>query len=269
MRNMEHSMAEYEENLTKAAAEKQRIGTELDMAMEIQTATLPSTFPAFPDRTDFDIYATMHAAREVGGDFYDFFLIDDDHLGLVIADVSGKGIPAALFMMISKVIVQSCAMLGKTPADILSKTNEAICSNNKTEFFVTMWVGIVELSTGTVTASNAGHEFPVICRQGKNFELIKDKHSLFVGGMEDVKYEEYTFRMNKGDKLFLYTDGIPEATNKNGNFYGMDRLVDALNSNPAAGPKETIENLKKHVDRFVGSAEQFDDITMMCFEYKG
>ncbi len=269
MRNMEHSLTEYEENLTAITAEKQRIGTELDMAMKIQTSILPSTFPAFPDRNDFDIYATMHAAREVGGDFYDFFLIDDDHLGLVIADVSGKGIPAALFMMISKVIVQSCAMLGRSPADILAKTNTAICSSNKTEFFVTMWVGIVELSTGKVTASNAGHEYPVLYRNGERFELIQDKHSLFVGGMEDVTYEEYSFEMKKGDKLFVYTDGIPEATNSKGEFFGMDRMVGALNENPASGPRETIERIKENVDKFVGSAEQFDDITMMCFEYKG
>ena len=229
---------------------------------------LPSTFPAFPDRTEFDIFASMTPAREVGGDFYDFFLIDDDHICLVMADVSGKGIPAALFMMISKVIVQSCAMLGKSASEILTKTNEALCSNNKTEMFVTVWVGVFEISTGKLTASNAGHEYPALYQDGK-FSLLQDKHSLFIAGMPNTKYTEYTVQLKPGDKLFLYTDGVTEATNAKQKLFGTDRLVEALNIDPTQNPEGILNTVRGEVDKFVGKAEQFDDITMMCFEYKG
>ncbi len=269
MAKMEESLSEHEEYMTKINAQKQRIEAELDMAARIQASMLPSTFPAFPERNEFDIYAIMHPTWDVGGDFYDFFLIDDDHLCLVMADVSGKGIPAALFMMIAKVIAQSCAMLGKSASEILDKTNEALCSNNKTEMFVTMWLGIVELSTGKLTASNAGHEFPAILKNGKKFELLKDKHSLFIGGMPDTKYTEYTVQLEPGDKLFQYTDGVTEATNSKLELFGTDRMVKALNIDPTQSPECIINTVKDAVDKFVGKAEQFDDITMLCFEYKG
>ena len=269
MANMEKSLSENEEILLKANAEKQRIGVELSMANKIQASMLPTTFPAFPDRTEFDIFASMNPARMVGGDFYDFFLVDDDHLALVMADVSGKGIPAALFMMITKVIVQSCAMLGKSVAETLSKTNEALCNNNKTEMFVTLWMGIMEISTGKLTASNAGHEYPALLHNGKKFELYKDKHSLFIAGMADTKYTQYTIQMESGDKIFLYTDGVTEATNSKNKLFGTDRLIDALNIDPKQSPEDLLNTVSKAVDKFVGDAEQFDDITMMCFEYKG
>ena len=268
MANMEKSLSEYEETILKVNAEKQRIGVELSMANKIQTSILPTTFPAFPDRTDFDIFASMKPAREVGGDFYDFFLIDDDHLALVMADVSGKGVPAALFMMITKVIVQSCAMLGKDVAEIISKTNEALCKNNKTDMFVTIWMGIFEFSTAKLTACNAGHEFPIVLRNGKGFELLKDNHSLFVAGMVDTVYTPYTIQMEKGDKIFLYTDGVPEATDSKNVLFGTDRLVEALNIDPNQSPEGLIKTVHDSVDKFVGDAEQFDDITMMCFECK-
>lgn len=269
MANMEKSLSEYEETILKANAEKQRIGVELSMANKIQTSILPTTFPAFPDRTDFDIFASMTPARKVGGDFYDFFLIDDDHLALVMADVSGKGVPAALFMMITKVIVQSCAMLGKDVAEILEKTNEALCKNNKTDMFVTVWMGIFEFSTSTLTACNAGHEYPALLRNGKKFELLKDNHSLFIGGMQETKYTPYSINMESGDKLFLYTDGVPEATNSKNKLFGTERMIDALNIDPTQKPEDILTTVRTCVDKFVGDAEQFDDITMMCFEYKG
>ena len=269
MANMEKSLSEYEETILKVNAEKQRIGVELSMANKIQTSILPTTFPAFPDRTDFDVFASMTAARKVGGDFYDFFLIDDDHLALVMADVSGKGVPAALFMMITKVIVQSCAMLGKDVAEILEKTNEALCKNNKTDMFVTIWMGIFEFSTAKLTACNAGHEFPALLRSGKKFELLRDHHSLFVGGMAETRYTPYTIDMEVGDKLFLYTDGVPEATNSKNKLFGTERMIDALNIDPNQNPEDIIKTVQDSVNKFVGSAEQFDDITMMCFEYKG
>ena len=266
---METDMVNYMENLTAVTAEKQRISTELSLATRIQTAMLPHVFPPFPDRTEFDIYASMNPAKEVGGDFYDFFLIDDNHLGIVMADVSGKGVPAALFMMASKIILQSCAMLGGSPAEILTKTNEAICSNNQEEMFVTVWLGILEISTGKLTAANAGHEYPVIRNAGGRFELFKDKHGFVIGGMSGAKYREYEIQMEPGSKLFLYTDGVPEATDADKNMFGTERMVDALNTEPEASPEVILKNVRSAVDGFVKEAEQFDDLTMLCIEYRG
>ena len=266
---METDMVNYMENLTAVTAEKQRISTELSLATRIQTAMLPHVFPPFPDRTEFDIYASMNPAKEVGGDFYDFFLIDDNHLGMVMADVSGKGVPAALFMMASKIILQSCAMLGGSPAEILTKTNEAICSNNQEEMFVTVWLGSLEISTGKLTAANAGHEYPVIRKADGRFELFKDKHGFVIGGMSGAKYREYEIQMEPGSKLFLYTDGVPEATDADKNMFGTERMVDALNTEPEASPEVILKNVRSAVDGFVKEAEQFDDLTMLCIEYRG
>ena len=267
--HMEEQIESYVKDLTKITAEKERISTELSLAARIQAAMLPNTFPPFPDRTEFDIYACMDPAREVGGDFYDFFFIDDDHLCLVIADVSGKGIPGALFMMISKVILQSCAMLGKSAGEILTKTNEAICSNNEEGMFVTVWIGILEVSTGKMIASNAGHEYPALKRADGKYELFKDKHGFVIGGMDGLKYKEYELTLKPGDKIFVYTDGVPEATDENNQLFGIGRMIEALNREPDASPQQTLENMLNAVDGFVKTAEQFDDLTMLCFEYKG
>ena len=264
-----HKTVVYMDRVVKVTAEKERIGAELSLATDIQAAMLPHIFPPFPDRTEFDIYATMDPAKEVGGDFYDYFLIDDDHLCMVIADVSGKGVPAALFMMASKIILQSCAMLGRSPAQILDKTNEAICSNNEAEMFVTVWLGILEISTGRLTAANAGHEFPVFKRPDGPYELYKDKHGFVIGGMEGVKYREYELMLEPGTKLFVYTDGVPEATNPEMELFGARRMLDALNGVPKAAPRETLKSVRRAVDGFVQDAEQFDDLTMLCMEYKG
>ena len=250
-------------------AEATRIGAELSLATNIQAAMLPHIFPAFPMRREFDIYASMDPAKEVGGDFYDYFLIDDDHLGMVIADVSGKGVPGALFMMASKIILQSVAMMGNSPAEILKRTNDAICSNNEAEMFVTVWMGILELSTGRLTAANAGHEFPAFRQPGGVFELYKDKHGFVIGGMEDVKYREYEIRMEPGSKLFVYTDGVVEATSAGKELFGTERMIDALNVDPDASPQEILRNVRASVDGFVKEAEQFDDLTMLCVEYRG
>ena len=265
---LSHRTVEYVHEVKRVTAEKERIGTELQMANQIQESMLPSIFPAFPERSEFDIYATMDPAREVGGDFYDFFLIDPDHLCMVIADVSGKGVPAALFMMISKIIIQSCAMLGRGAGEILTKTNEALCSNNRMEMFVTVWLGILEISTGKLTAANAGHEYPAILKNGK-FELLKDRHGLVIGGLAGINYKEYELQLAPGDKLFLYTDGVAEATRGGNELFGTKRMIDALNVDPTADPETILRNVRKAVDGFVGSDEQFDDLTMMCFEYKG
>lgn len=249
---------------TKLAATQ----TELNMATEIQASMLPSIFPAFPERPEFDLYASMDPAKEVGGDFYDFFMIDDNHLGTVIADVSGKGVPAALFMMISKTVVQNYAMMGLDAAEVLRRANESLCAQNKMDMFVTTWIGILELSTGKMTCASAGHEYPAICHDGK-FELLKDKHGFVLGGMEGAKYRDYEIQFVPGDKLFVYTDGVPEATNAGNELFGTDRMIAALNTATKASPKEILQTVRASVDEFVGNAEQFDDLTMVCIEYRG
>lgn len=254
---------DYIEQITRITAEKERIGAELELATKIQADMLPNIFPAFPERSEFDIYATMTPAKEVGGDFYDFFLIDDDHLGLVMADVSGKGVPAALFMMMSKILVSNYAMLGNSPAKVLEQVNTQICKNNDEEMFVTVWLGIMEISTGKVTAANAGHEYPMIKRAGGQFELFKDKHGFVIGGMKGMRYKDYEFTLGKGDTLFIYTDGVPEATNADNELFGKERMIAVLNKNAQASPKELLTNIKKSVDDFVGEAPQFDDLTML------
>ena len=243
--------------------------TELTLATRIQENMLPNIFPAFPDRAEFDIYATMDPAAQVGGDFYDFFLIDDTHLGLVIADVSGKGVPAALFMMISKILVQNYAMTGRSPAEVLKAVNDQICTNNREEMFVTVWFGILETTTGKITAANAGHECPAVIQTDGRFDLMKDKHGFIVGGMENIRYKEYEMTLKPGSKLFVYTDGVPEATNASNEMFGTGRMLDALNKDPAASPQMILRHVREAVDDFVKGAEQFDDITMMCVEYKG
>ncbi len=267
--HMEEQIYAYIENITSITAEKQRILTELNLATRIQAAMLPNVFPAFPERADFDIYASMAPAKEVGGDFYDYFLVDDDHLCIVMADVSGKGVPAALFMMASKIILANHAMLGKSPKDILTDTNNTICSNNREEMFVSVWLGILELSTGKLTASNAGHEYPVLCKPDGEFELFKDKHGFVIGGMDGMVYSEYEIDLKPGSKLFLYTDGVPEATNAEEELFGNERMVAALNKDASASSEEILGNVRSAVDEFVKNAEQFDDLTMLCIEYNG
>ena len=253
----------------KEENEKERINTELSMAEQIQASALPNVFPPFPDRHEFDIYASMDTAKEVGGDFYDFFLIDDDHLCLVIADVSGKGVPAALFMMNSKTVIHSVARQEKSAGDILTRANAAICANDNMDMFVTVWLGILEISSGKIVCANAGHEFPAIRRNGGSFELYKDKHGFVLGGMEGIRYREYELQLEKGDRLFLYTDGVPEATDSNKKLFGTDRMLDALNTRPDGSPQELLQQVRTAVDAFVQEAEQFDDLTMLCLEYKG
>ena len=265
IRRMEREQME-QENMIK---EQERIVKELSTARQIQKSVLPHIFPPFPDRAEIDLFATMDPAKDVGGDFYDFYFIDEDHLCLVIADVSGKGIPAALFMMLSKRILEDLARQEPTPSTILEKTNDLLCDNNQAEMFVTVWLGILEISTGKLTAANAGHEFPAICEKGGSFELYKDTHGFVVGGMEGVHYKGYDLQLNPGDKLFVYTDGVPEATDGSGEMFGTDRMIETLSSCTDNTPKEILQGVRNAVDSFVGDAEQFDDLTMMCLEYKG
>ncbi len=268
IRTMQTRIVENTESLRAMTEEKAKLVTELNLAKQIQEGMLPSVFPAFPDREEFDLYASMTPALDVGGDFYDFFLIDDDHLALVMADVSGKGIPGALFMMVAKTILKNNAMVGKSVGEVMTVTNDLICANNKTEMFVTVWMGILEISTGKITAANAGHEYPALMKNGL-FELYKDRHSFVIGGMEGARYKEYELQLEKGDKLFLYTDGVPEATNAHDELFGTERMIDALNTCAERSPKEILAGVKAAVDEFVGDAKQFDDLTMLCLEYRG
>ena len=263
-------MDDYTGRIEMITAEKERISTEMSLAARIQAAMLPHIFPPFPDRVEFDIFASMDPAKEVGGDFYDFFLVDKDHLGIVIADVSGKGVPAALYMMASRILLHTRSMMGGSPGEILGKVNETICANNQEEMFVTVWLGILEISTGRLTAANAGHEYPVIQKTpGGPFELLKDKHGFVVGGMPGMKYKEYELQIVPGTRLFLYTDGVPEAADAENNMFGCDRMLAALNEDVDAAPRQVLENVRASVDGFVKDAEQFDDLTMLCLEYKG
>ena len=269
MAQMEKDLSVYMEDLTRVTKKEERVRTELDMASKIQKGALPDIFPAFPDRQEFDLYASMEPAKEIGGDFYDFFLIDDDHLCLVIADVSGKGVPAALFMMASKIILADNAIMGKSPSEILYDANNAICKNNKLEMFVTVWVGILEISTGKLTAANAGHEYPALKKGDGGFAVFKDRHGFVLGGMEGMKFKEYEILLSPGDKLFVYTDGVPEANDPDGNMFEVKRMIDALNEDPDASPAQILGAVRGEISKFVREAEQFDDLTMLCLEYKG
>ena len=263
---MELDINSYIENLTVVTAEKERIGAELDVAKNIQASMLPCIFPAFPEREEFDIYATMTPAKEVGGDFYDFFLVDDDHLAMVMADVSGKGVPAALFMVITKTLIKNSAQIGLSPKQVLEKVNNQLCENNDAEMFVTVWLGIFEISSGRLVAANAGHEYPVIKRAGGDFELLKDKHGFVLAGMEGSRYREYELTLAPGDMLFLYTDGVPEATNGQNELFGTDRMLETLNHRKSSTCDELLKHVHADINHFVGTAPQFDDITMLCLE---
>ncbi len=259
----------YMDEIRDVTAEQERLGAEVEMAAGIQESQLPNTFPAFPERKDFDINAYMHPAKEVGGDFYDFYMVDDDHLALVIADVSGKGVPGALFMMISRVLIKDQILEGNSPGETLSNVNGQLLENNGEGMFVTVWLAVIDLKTGKAKVANAGHEHPVVKRAGGDYELVVYRHSPAVAVMEDIPFKEHDFEVHKGDVLFVYTDGVPEATNASEELFGTDRLLEALNADKEAGPKQMLTNVKKAVDDFVGDAEQFDDLTMLAFLYKG
>ncbi len=267
MKRMEQDINDYIESVTSLTAEKERIGAELNVATQIQADMLPRIFPPFPDIKQFDLYASMNPAKEVGGDFYDFFMIGEDHLGLVVADVSGKGVPAALFMVIAKTLIKNRALMGGTPSEILSYANEQLCEGNEAELFVTVWLAIIDINTGKGIAANAGHEHPAVRRAGGEFELVIYRHSPAVATLEGLKFKEHEFELHHGDTLMCYTDGVTEATNKNNELFGNDRLLAALNKNPDADVEEIIRNVEEDIDAFVGEAPQFDDITMLCVKF--
>ena len=258
----------YIANLSKVTAEKERIGAELDIAKHIQASMLPCIFPAFPERKEFDIYATMEPAKEVGGDFYDFFMVDDTHLAIVMADVSGKGVPAALFMVIGKTLIKDHTTPGRDLGKVFTEVNQLLCESNSEELFITAFEGVLDLVTGEFVYVNAGHEMPFICKAGGDFEPYKIRAGFVLAGMEGMKYRAGSTRLEPGDKIFQYTDGVTEATNLKNELYGMNRLGAILNKVKEGTPNDILSAIKKDIDEFVGDADQFDDITMLCLEYK-
>ncbi len=262
---MQDQMEKYEQEHETAT----RMGAELSMATDIQASQLPRLFPAFPNRPEFDVFASMTPAKEVGGDFYDFFLIDDDHIGLVMADVSGKGVPAALFMMVARVHIKSHLQNGESVGEALESVNDQLCESNEAELFVTVWAAVIQISTGKGTAANAGHEHPVLRRADGQYELVVYRHSPAVATLEGIPYKEHSFELHPGDSLFVYTDGVAEATNAQNELFGTDRMLQALNRNPDAMPEEVLSNVMDGINTFVAGAEQFDDITMLCMKYNG
>ncbi len=268
IRSMEERIVDYTQNLTEITAEKARSETELRTAAEIQKSALPVIDESMSSRPEFELAACMYPAKAVGGDFYDFFLIDGDHLALLIADVSDKGVPAALYMMQAKILLRSCARQGGSPAEILSDVNRELCRNNPRATFVTVWLGILELSTGRLSCCNAGHEYPFL-RQDGQFVLYRDKHGLMVGVREGIRYRDYELQLEPGDALFVYTDGVPEAQNAEEQFFGIERTEAALNTVAQQSAGVILDAVKQATDCFRGDASQFDDLTMLCLIYYG
>lgn len=268
---MEDRIEASRKELVRITADKERIASELHIAHSIQTAMLPTIFPPFPERKEFDLFACMNPAKEVGGDFYDFFLLDDDHLALVIADVSGKGVPAALFMVIAKTLIKDRTLAGGTPAEILEFVNNRLCENNSMEMFVTVWLGILTISTGELIAANAGHEYPILRKPDGTFSLLKDAHGMPIATLEGLQYEkkQYQLTLEKGSGLFLYTDGGPEAVSEANEQYGTSRLLSVLNANPDAAVEQLPALVLDSINEFSAGTLQFDDITMLYLKYKG
>ena len=246
-----------------------RIDAELAFAKAIQHSAMPSVFPPYPGRKEFDIHAAMFTAKEVGGDFYDFYFVDEDTLAFLIADVSGKGIPAAMFMMQSKALLKNCAESGMGVEAVFTTANAKLCEGNEAGMFVTAWMGLLNVKTGMMTFANAGHNPPLLRRADGSFEYLKSRAGFVLAGMEGIRYRRNELQLNPGDQIYLYTDGVTEATDAAQTLYGEQRLLDLLNAHHGACAKAICEAVKADVDTFVGEAEQFDDITMLCLNYAG
>ena len=264
--HMAHELYSYIENLSAVTAEKERIGAELDVATHIQASMLPGIFPASPNRSEFDIYATMQPAKEVGGDFYDFFLVDQGHLAVVIADVSGKGVPAALFMVIAKTLIKDHTQAGATPAEVFGEVNAQLCESNEEGLFVTAWMGVLEIATGHMVYVNAGHNPPLVRQAGGSFGYMKLRPGFVLAGMEGIRYKSGEIDLSPGSTLYLYTDGVTEAANRENELYGEERLLSVLAAHEDAAPEELLPAVKADIDAFAGDAPQFDDITMLALK---
>lgn len=252
--------------IAEAAA---RIDRELEFAKSIQHSAIPTVFPPYPGHSEFDIYATMDTAKEVGGDFYDFYFVGENRLGFLIADVSGKGIPAAMFMMTAKTIIKGYAESGKPVDEVFTTANEKLCESNDAGMFVTAWMGVLDTVTGKVEFANAGHNPPLVRHAGGGFEYLRSKPCFILAGMDGIKYRKNEFTLAPGDEIYLYTDGVTEATDSENNLYGEERLLALLNSMGDLSGEEICRAVKADIDAFVGDAPQFDDITMLYLKYNG
>ena len=257
----------YISDVKTMTAEKVRMGADLNVATKIQADMLPRDF--FPNIKAIDVFATMDPAKEVGGDFYDLFRIDSDHIGIAMADVSGKGVPAALFMVVAKTLIQDRALMGRSPARVLEYSNNRLCANNNAGLFVTAWLGVLEISTGLLTFANAGHEYPAFRSADGKFELRIADNAPPLAAMEDMEYEDEKIILDPGDCLFLYTDGVPEAKNEKGERFGTDKMLEILNKYRDESAKDILGRLKDKIDEFDGDSDPFDDVTMMCLKYFG
>ena len=247
-------------------AAENRMKEELKLAAAIQDAALPKNFNL--PTNHLEVYALMTPARSVGGDFYDFFYVGMDQIALVIADVSGKGIPASLFMMRAKTAIKNTACNGLGPAKILENVNNMLCEGNDAEMFVTVWLGILDMKTGLMRCANAGHEYPALMRAGSGYELLKDKHGLVLAGYENVTMKEYEITLNPGDRLFVYTDGVPEAVDERNEQFGTGRMTEELTRRKDGSQEILLKGMLEAIRTFAGEAEQFDDITMLGITYR-
>ena len=271
-----HSLSDMEKDINDTmkrirtlAKEKEKVAAELNFATNIQAGMLPKEKPAFPDRDEFEVFASMDPAKEVGGDLYDYFLIDDDHLCLVVGDVSGKGVPAALFMVVVTTVIRNIASLDMKISDMMKEINNQMCKHNEEALFVTLWLGIYTISTRHLRMANAGHEYPVLYKASKGkYELYESEHDVPVGVMEDMEYERDELFLEPGDKLFVYTDGVPEATRADDEQYGTERMMSCLNKDTTLDGENTLRTIRQDVDTFIDGADQFDDLTMLYFEVK-
>jgi sigma-B regulation protein RsbU (phosphoserine phosphatase) len=267
--DMTENLKEHIRDLTAMTSEKERIGAELNIATEIQESLLPTTFPAFPDRTEFDLYAVMEPAKEVGGDFYDFYYTDKDHLALVIADVSGKGVPAALFMVIAKTLLKNHLQMGEDPVETLRSVNNQLCENNDVGLIVTTFIAILDIATGEIEYANAGHHPPLVMKAGESFRTLDVKPGFVLGGLSEREYEGGKTKLNAGDVLYLYTNGVTEAKNGVGKIFGEERMLAVADSAASGSAQALVERMKRAIDDFAGGAPQIDDVTMLALRYDG
>ena len=257
----------YTDRQRALAIEKSRLQSELEVANVIQHSLLPLINDQYPGRSDLEVSGSMEAAKEVGGDFYDLFYVDPDHLAFVIGDVSGKGVPAALFMASSKIILQNCIRDIPDLSEAVSTANNVLCSRNEAEMFVTIWVGVLDLRDGTLNFVSAGHNPPVLLRDGKP-EFLKVRSGLVLAGMEGIKYRENTAKLERGDMVYLYTDGVTEAEDAKHNLFGDDRLLACFENMSGSGTEEMIGKVRSSIEEFIKGNSQFDDMTMLCFKWK-
>ncbi len=266
---MQEQIIDYMNNLESMTAERERIGAEMEIATAIQKGMLEDMSSDLVSRPEFDLYASMTPAREVGGDFYDFFMPDKDHVAILVADVSDKGVGAAFFMAIAKTLIKSYASSSFSPSEVLAKADKQIAAKNDAGMFVTVWFAIINLNTGHVTYCNAGHDYPIIKQDSKGYEIVKSSHGPPVAFIPGMEFPENEFTLKKGDSIFLYTDGLNEAKRGDGERFGIDRMIEVLNEHQDDDNSNIIWYMREAVDKFVGDEPQFDDMTMLGFTFKG